>query len=233
MPPNWLTIIAWLSLVSGFLSAGAILFDIFARGLRQPVRVMEAVWPLTALYAGPIGWPVYAYLGRPKLTPADAETPRQQGIAVSATHCGAGCTLGDIIGEWAVFAGSLTIAGAALWPEYIIDFVLAFVFGILFQYFAIKPMSGLTRRQALGHALRADALTVIAFEIGLFGWMALVFFVLFPGPHLKPGHAAYWLMMQVGMMLGLATSYPVNVWLIAHRVKHAMHRPTLPRPVPA
>jgi hypothetical protein len=69
--------------------------------------------------------------------------PRWRGPFISATHCGAACTLGDIIGESAVFAGSWAIAGAALWPEYIVDFTLAWVLGILFQYFAIKPTSGL------------------------------------------------------------------------------------------
>jgi hypothetical protein len=232
MPPSWLTIIAWISLAAGFLSAGAILYDIYARGLRQPMRVMEAVWPITALYLGPLGWFAYTRLGRPELGPdgesREEETPEWQGVFVSATHCGAGCTLGDVIGEWIVFAGSLTIAGAALWPEYILDFALAYVLGIVFQYFAIKPMSDLTPRQALSRAIRADTLSLIAFEIGLFGWMALVFFVLFTDPHLKPDHAAYWLMMQIGMALGLATTYPVNIWLVRRGVKHAMGRPTLP-----
>ena len=78
------------------------------------------------------------------------------GVAVSATHYGAGCTLGDIIGEWVVFAGSLTIAGAALWPAYMLDFALAYLLGIVFQYFAIKPTSDLTARQVVWRAIPAD-----------------------------------------------------------------------------
>jgi uncharacterized protein DUF4396 len=231
MPPRWLTIVAWVSIAAGFLSAARILYDIYARGRRQHLRVMEAVWPLTALYTGPLGWLIYARLGRPRLvtagSPREPAEPKWHGTFTSATHCGAGCIVGDIIGEWAVFVSSATIAGAALWPEYVIDFTLAWVFGIAFQYLAIRPMSGLTRRQSLIRAIRADTLTVVAFEIGLFGWMAVVFFILFPQPHLEPNHAAYWLMMQVGMMIGLATSYPINVLLIRDGVKHAMHRPAL------
>jgi hypothetical protein len=231
VPPRWLTILAWLSIAAGLVSAAAILYDIYARGRRQPVRIMEAVWPITALYTGPLGWFIYARLGRLRLvTAAQRRRPREprwRGPFISATHCGAGCTLGDIIGESAVFAGSWAIAGAALLPEFIVDFTLAWVLGILFQYFAIKPMSGLAPRQALARAIRADTLTVLAFEAGLFGWMALMFFVFFPNPHLKPDHAGYWLMMQVGMMIGLATSYPVNIVLIRDGVKHAMHRPVL------
>jgi hypothetical protein len=47
-----------------------ILYDIYARGRRQPVRVMEAVWRTTALYTGPLGWFIYARLGRVRLVTA-------------------------------------------------------------------------------------------------------------------------------------------------------------------
>lgn len=46
--------------------------------------------------------------------------------------------------------------------------------------------------------------------------------VLFTAPHLTPDHAAYWLLMQLGMVLGFATAYPVNVWLIRRGIKEAM-----------
>jgi Domain of unknown function (DUF4396) len=61
-------------------------------------------------------------------------------VGISDTHCGARCALGDLIGEWVVFAVGATIAGVALSPEYIADLALAFVFGIAFQYLAIVPM---------------------------------------------------------------------------------------------
>jgi hypothetical protein len=229
MAPTWLTAISWISLTLGFLTAGTILYDIYVRGLRQHHRVMEAAWPITALSLGPLGWLAYSRLGRPKLVPGghaheEATTPWKS-YAISATHCGAGCVLGDVIGEWVIFAGAVTIAGVALWPEYIVDFVLAYVFGILFQYWAIKPMSRLTPRQALAHAIQADTFSVITFEVGLFGWMALAFLVVFP--HLQVDQAAYWLMMQIGMALGFVTTYPVQVWLVRHGVKHAMGRPVL------
>jgi hypothetical protein len=232
MPPTWLTIIAWISVAAGFASAGAIFYDVYARRRRQPMRVMEAVWPITALYLGALGWLVYARLGRPTVTGAaevdEEEVAEWQGVAVSASHCGAGCALGDLIGEWAVFAGSLTIAGATLWPAYIVDFAIAYALGIVFQYFSIKPMSDLSPRRAFLHAIQADTVSIVAFEIGMFAWMALAYFVLFTQPHLSTDHAAYWLMMQLAMAVGLATTYPVNAWLVRHGVKHPMGRPTLP-----
>ena len=51
------------------------------------------------------------------------------------------------------------------------------------------------------------------FEIGLFAWMALTYFIFFPKPHLVPTEPGYWFMMQIGMVLGFFTSYPLNWWL--------------------
>jgi len=53
--------------------------------------------------------------------------------AVGVSHCGAGCTLGDIIGEWLVLVVGVKIAGDALWGEYIAAYALAFTLGIAFQ----------------------------------------------------------------------------------------------------
>ena len=143
-------------------------------------------------------------------------------VALGVGHCGAGCTLGDIVGETGVFLAGLTIAGAALWPEFPIDFALALTLGIAFQFFAIAPMRGLGLRAGLAAAAKADVLSLAAFEVGLFAWMAVMHFVLFPDPHLQPDTAAYWFLMQVGMILGFATAWPANVWLIRHGIKEAM-----------
>jgi hypothetical protein len=64
-------------------------------------------------------------------------------------------------------------------------------FGIVFQYFAIAPMRGLGVRDGLVAATKADFLSLTAFEVGLFGWMAVMALVLFPAPHqLTPSSAA-------------------------------------------
>lgn len=68
---------------------------------------------------------------------------------------------------------------------------------------------------------QADTLSLTAFEVGLFGWMALMQLVLFH-PSLEPNEPAYWFMMQIGMLIGFATSYPMNWWLIRRGIKEAM-----------
>lgn len=160
--------------------------------------------------------------------PGGEEEPEWHGVFISATHCGAGCALGDLGGEWAAFAAALTIGGVTLWLSYVIDFTLAYAFGIFFQYLAIKPMSDLSPWKAVSHAIKAETVSIVAFELGMFVWMALVYFAYFADPHLGTSHAACWLMMQIAAALGLATSYPVNIWLVRHGAKHAMKTSIIP-----
>lgn len=247
MVPNWLHLTAIVSLVLAGLCALVIAAD----EVRQPQKmwIMNVVWPINALYFGPIGLWAYYSIGRkstkqhmeqmqqekkdgqddkdePKDPVKKAEKkgmkPFWQIVTVGVTHCGAGCTLGDIIAEWAIFWTGWTIAGIALWPEYILDFTLAYLLGIVFQYFAIAPMRNLGFKEGIWAAVKADTLSLTAFEVGLFGWMALTNFVFFPEPHLLPTAPTYWFMMQIGMILGFLTSYPVNVWLIKAGLKEAM-----------
>lgn len=231
MPGTWLTALAWIALAVAFASAAWILLDIYGRGYRQKMPVMEAVWPVTALYFGPVAIWAYRRFGRPasprrlKQQGLDEppDKPRWASIAVGVSHCGAGCTLGDIIAEFAVFGLALTVAGTALPFEYAGDYVLAVALGLLFQYFAIAPMRGLGVRDGLKAAVKADILSLSAFEVGLFGWMALMAFVFYPAPHhLMPNSPVYWFLMQIGMIIGFATAWPANVWLIDRGIKEAM-----------
>jgi hypothetical protein len=103
----------------------------------------------------------------------------------------------------------------ALVPEYAADYLAAVSLGIVFQYFAIAPMRGLGLRDSLIEAAKADILSLTAFEVGLFAWMALTQLFLFPRPHLGADRAFYWFLMQVGMVVGFFTAWPANVRLIA------------------
>jgi len=229
-PPTWLVWLSWTSLAVAVVCALDILLDVFGRRRRQRMPVMEAVWPVSALYFGPIASVAYRRWGRPQsrkwLDEQDLDRPPDRPfwteVAVGVSHCGAGCTLGDIIAEWVVFGLGATLAGLALIPEYIGDYILALCLGIAFQYFAIAPMRGLGFRKGIAAAAKADVLSLTAFEVGLFGWMALMAFVFFPHPHLHPDSPVYWFGMQIGMVLGFLTAWPVNVWLIRKGIKEAM-----------
>jgi hypothetical protein len=225
--PFWLTLVSWISVSAGLVSAVLVLCDIYLLGYREDMKIMEAVWPLTALYAGPLAVAAYVRWGRPmsrrRMSTGDGTRGRRlwAGVAVSATHCGAGCAVGDLISEWTVFAAGLTLAGSTLPAEYSFDYALALGWGIVFQYFAIIAVRRLPARTALRLAAKADFLAISAFEIGLFGWMAITQLVLSPA-RLPADSAAFWFLMQVGMLIGFVTTYPVNWWLIRHGIKEAM-----------
>src|ERR1700728_49665 len=106
--------------------------------------------------------------------PGERARPWWVTMAIEVSHCGSGCTLGDVISEFAIFWLALTIAGSTMLAEYAGDYILALIFGILFQYFAIVPMRGLGVKDGLVAAAKADFISLTAFEIGLFGWMAVM-----------------------------------------------------------
>ena len=228
MTPQWLQALAWASLAVGVVSAALVAHDITVRGYRQQLPIMDWVWPITALYFGPLGLWAYRHLGRPRSTRADENpstrraAPAWHSGSLSASHCGAGCVIGDIIGGWTVYAAALTIAGASLYPDYILEFALAWGFGIAFQYFSIKPMHpDLATADALRQAIKADTLSIVAFEVGMFAWMAVAAKVLFTPPP-EANSPVFWFMMQIGLVLGFLTTYPVNRWLVRAGIKNAM-----------
>jgi hypothetical protein len=216
-------IVGWVAIGVAALCALAIAADI-ARGNRQKMAIMNAVWPITALYWGPVA--LWAYLRRGRSESGDP--PHWWSVSKGTGHCGAGCTLGDLAGEWIVWATGLTIGGFAahkantLLAMFVLDFAFAWTFGIVFQYFSIVPMrDGVGRLQGIWLAIKADTLSIVAFQVGLFGYMAL-FHLVFWDPPLDVASPAYWWQMQIGMVLGYFTSWPVNSWLIKRGWKEAM-----------
>jgi hypothetical protein len=122
------------------------------------------------------------------------------------------------LGKSGMSSGWLTVLA---WVSLGCAFVIAYVLGINFQYFTIAPMRGISGLKGIWAAVKADTLSLTAFEAGLFGWMAVTHFFIFH-PDVKPDQAAYWFMMQIGMCLGFGTAYPINWWLIKRGLKEPM-----------
>jgi hypothetical protein len=225
--PTWLVVVAYLSIVLGIVTAVIIAIDVIARP--QHMRIMNVVWPVTGLYFPVIGLWFYRGMGRPMAIDAGPmhmkhmeKQPFWKSIFTSSTHCGAGCVLGDILGAPIVFAAGWTLFGMRLFADYAVEFVLAYCFGIAFQYLAIKSMQEVSPQQAIVGAVKADTLSLVAYEVGMFGWMAVVVFLLIPEHMLNPSMAVFWFMMQIGMVLGFMTTYPANWLLVKSGVKSAM-----------
>jgi hypothetical protein len=77
MPSLWRTALSWVALALGFGSAAVTLIDITVRGSRQPMKVMEWVWPITGLYLGPAAVWAYYRWGRPNSHRWLQEHPRR------------------------------------------------------------------------------------------------------------------------------------------------------------
>lgn len=109
-PPGWIDAVGWFSLSVAFASALVILIDVFLLGYRQKMWIMNLVYPVTALYWGPVTVWFYFRHGRrtskPVIeqhgTPDSDELPSWNVLSKAVSHCGAGCTLGDIGAEWLV-----------------------------------------------------------------------------------------------------------------------------------
>lgn len=111
--------------------------------------------------------------------------------------------------------------GSALIGHFVGEFIAAYAFGILFQFLPIISMGNDSWPKALKNAIKADTLSLVAFEIGMFGWMTLAAF-LWIGLEPQVDTPQFWFMMQIAMVLGFATAYPANWWLVRRGIKHAM-----------
>lgn len=232
MIPSWLHTLAVASLLVAFACALAIVTDI-ANGHRQHMAIMNVVWPISALYAGPLALVAYFTVGRLSTRavveqakarddePPGKKKPFWQKVALGASHCGAGCSLADLIGEWALFAFPLTLFGMKIFGAWAVDYVLALLIGILFQYYAIAPMRDMSLGEGLKAAIKADVLSLTAWQLGMYGWMAIVTFAIF-GHEIPQTDPVFWFMMQIAMLAGFLTSFPVNWWLIRSGIKEAM-----------
>lgn len=226
---NLLTTVAIASLVIAIAVALWIVYD----EKRHPpkMRIMYFVWPLTALYGSVIALLAYRHFARDAHShrPNRSTSSSFRSYALATTHCGAGCTLGDLTAECAMYfdPNVVTLFGYPalftnkLFAGWIIDFVFAFAFGILFQYFAIKPMRHLSPAKGLLEAIKADSLSLIAWQVGMYGWMGIATFLIFRRS-LSQADPVFWFMMQLAMICGFATSFPVNIWLIKKGIKEKM-----------
>ena len=257
-----LTTISMFFVCSGIIIAVIIAYDLMRH--EQSMKIMNAVWILTGLWASYLALWAYWKFGREDMPRGDAgsgmkmsnvsdsnmqkmpgmdmkmdmqmdmnmdmsmpmnmdmKRPHWQSVALSALHCGAGCTLADIIGEWFTYFFPLSIAGSLLAANWTLDFVLALILGVYFQFYAIRQMEKISVSAGLKRAFQADFFSLLAWQIGMYGWMALVHFVFFKGGMLDRDTWTFWFMMQIAMLTGFVCAYPVNALLIKYGVKKGM-----------
>ncbi len=244
MIAGWLPTVSIFALGLGAVCAAVIAFD----EARHPQHmwIMSVVWPMVALFGTVLTqWAYFRYgrlatreaMERAKRKgeepPSARLTPFPVMVGKATAHCGSGCCLGDICAEWLAFfvpAAAVAFGWGGLFQEKIfavwcLDFLFAFLLGIAFQYFTIKPMRDLSVAGGIVQALKADALSLTAWQVGMYAYMAFAHFFLFPRvlhAELRVDSAQFWFMMQIAMVVGFATSYPANWWLVRTGIKEKM-----------
>ena len=215
--PNWLTPVAWVFLGLALASAAAIAFDIYARRHRHSTVAVEVVWITSALYLGPFALALY---GRSERSAATTSSGDEVAVPHDANHSvgavaglpgGSASAVAHLIGVPLVIASGLTIAGIDLWVMILVIGVLAMALLFVYERAADHGRAGVI---PVGTALAAAVITVLAFDIGMAGWMLLLHFT----ERMPPAtDAAFWFLMQIGVVLGLATGYPAVRWLAQRR----------------
>jgi hypothetical protein len=238
MIPAWLHVTSLMLIGLGFGCAIVIAIDEWQHP--QRMWIMNVVWPLTALFGTMVWLWFYFRYGRvgSKTGNRGGDRPHRikpfpAMVAEAASHCGSGCTLGDICAEWLAFSvpsvalwlGLGSIFSQRIFAVWVLDYIFAYGFGIIFQYYTIAPMRHFGLAQGIWAAVKADTLSLTAWQVGMYGIMAVAHFWIFRhlfGVELKVDMAEFWSTMQVAMIFGFLTSYPVNWWLLKAGLKEKM-----------
>ena len=243
MFPSWFHILSLCALVLGAICALVVLVDVIRHP--QAMGVRNVVWPVTALFGTVLTlWGYFRYgreSTREAMQKAKAEKREMPGnsepfpaiVGKGALHCGAGCMIGDVIAEWLAFAvpvvavwvGWHTVFDEKTFAVWVLDFIFAFALGIAFQYFAIVPMRKLPPGEGIVAALKADTLSLAAWQVGMYGFMGFAQFYWLKhafGTRAEVNTPEFWFAMQIAMIAGFVTSYPVNWWLIRSGIKEKM-----------
>jgi len=221
--PAWLTTVSWIFLGLALVSAGILLYNIYGRGYRQRLRAMEVVWVTSALYLGPLAVLAYSRWGRPrseKWQDEHGDAPEKSLPVAAATGGltgGAASALAHVVGVPLVVLSGLTIAGLDLWAMILVIAVMATALLFAFEYFfSTARERELAPARGLGVALLIALVTVLAFDVGMGGWMLFLHFSAFMP---APTDIAFLFLMQIGLILGFLTGYPAVAWLVGRGTK--------------
>ena len=222
--PGWVSPLAIVFVALAVLTAFAVAYDVYGRGYRQRVASMDVVWVLSALWLGPFALPLYARTGRPRSQKWQAEHPGAgeptltQAAASGGLAGGAASLIGHVIGVPVVLAAGWTLLGVDMFAmiAFIALLAVAMLFAFEYSTAARRPADGRTGGGTVGAALLAATVTVVAFDIGMGGWMLVLHY----GQLMPPvSSVSFLFLMQIGIVLGFLTGYPAVAALLRRGAK--------------
>jgi hypothetical protein len=112
--------------------------------------------------------------------------------------------------------------GLPMWLDLIVEYIAGFLFGLLiFQSLFMKSMMGGTYRENVRRSFMPEFISMNAMMAG----MAPVMSLLMMGRDMRamePTEMIFWGVMSLGVIAGYAVAYPVNVWMVARKMKHGL-----------
>ena len=210
--------ILWTWFLLAALSTAYVAWDNFAAGNPEE-GVMKWGWVLITVYMGPVALALYVLADkepRPGTHEAFIRPLWKQGVG-STVHCIAGDATGIVTA--AVVTAAL---GLPMGLDLVVEYVAGFAFGLLvFQALFMREMLGGSYRTALRRSFVPEWLSMNMMAAGMFP----VMIVLMMGRDMRamePTEPLFWAVMSLGVTVGFATAYPVNVWMVAKGLKHGL-----------
>jgi len=144
---------------------------------------------------------------------AQHETTDTSRLAFEATiHCLTGCGIGEVLG-----LGGATLLGLGNAASIVLGIVLAYVFGYGLTFVPLLR-AGMPLLRATGITLAAETLSITTMEV-----VDNVVVLAVPGA-MDAGLAdiLFWGSLALSLALAFVAAYPVNRWLIARGLGHAV-----------
>src|SRR6267142_397687 len=208
-------LVAWFILA--FACTAYVAIDQY-RNNPEPV-VMKWGFILVTLYTGPIGLLLYVLADKEPRPGEHEEFVKplwKQGVG-STIHCVAGDATGIIL------AAAITATlGLPMWLDLIVEYLAGFAFGLfIFQSLFMKELMGGSYWENVRRTFLPEFISMNTMMAG----MAPVMTIFMMGRDMRamdPKELLFWGVMSLGVMAGFTTAYPVNVWLVAKRLKHGL-----------
>lgn len=195
-------------------SSAFVIWDSVVNGVTSWVQ--RAAWILVTVYTGPVG--LFFYLiacRRPFPGGHDPFTRAQWKQAInSEMHCLAGDATGIIIA--AAIVPSLGLANG--W-DVTIEYFAGFAFGLfVFQALMMRGMYGGDYVMAVRKTFFAETVSMNMVMTGMIPTMVILADA-WPDSE-DPLSPLFWFRMGIATIVGGVIAFPINYWLVSHRLKH-------------
>src|SRR5919106_3625566 len=181
--------------------------------------VMKWGFILITLYMGVFGLLLYVLADKEPRPGTHEEfvSPLWKQAVGSTIHCCAGDATGIIL------AAALT--GLIGWPMAIdlaVEYIAGFAFGLfIFQALFMMQMMGGSYWENVRNTFVPELISMNAMMAGMAPTMSF----LMMGRDMRamdPAELLFWGVMSLGVVVGFAVAYPVNLWMVAHNMKHGL-----------